>query len=99
MHAHPHDVHTPASPATDPRKVVVDISGLNKYYSAFHVLKGIDLTVREGERIVLCGPSGSGKSTLIRCINRLEIAEQGRILINDTDLSLPTREADRNRAP
>ena len=49
--------------------------------------------MHEGERIVLCGPSGSGKSTLIRCINRLEIAEQGRILVNSTDLSQATREA------
>ena len=97
MHAQPAYVH-PVSPVTDTRKVVVDITGLNKYYSAFHVLKGIDLKVREGERIVLCGPSGSGKSTLIRCINRLEIAEQGRILINDTDLSLPTREAAKVRS-
>ena len=97
MLAQPAYVH-PVSPVTDTRKVVVDIAGLNKYYSAFHVLKGIDLKVREGERIVLCGPSGSGKSTLIRCINRLEIAEQGRILINDTDLSLPTREASKVRS-
>ena len=97
MLAQPAYVH-PVSPVTDTRKVVVDIAGLNKYYSAFHVLKGIDLKVREGERIVLCGPSGSGKSTLIRCINRLEIAEQGRILINDTDLALPTREAAKVRS-
>ena len=93
MHAQPAYVHNPVSPVTDTRKVVVDIAGLNKYYSAFHVLKGIDLKVHEGERIVLCGPSGSGKSTLIRCINRLEIAEQGRILVNSTDLSQATREA------
>ncbi|AOZ11251.1 MULTISPECIES: amino acid ABC transporter ATP-binding protein [Pseudomonas] len=98
MHAQPAYVHTPVSPSSDTRKVVVDIAGLNKYYSAFHVLKGIDLTVREGERIVLCGPSGSGKSTLIRCINRLEIAEKGSILINNTDLSQATREAARVRS-
>ncbi|MQT36772.1 ATP-binding cassette domain-containing protein [Pseudomonas helleri] len=77
---------------------MVDISGLNKYYSAFHVLKGIDLKVHEGERIVLCGPSGSGKSTLIRCINRLEIAEKGQILVNSTDLSQPSREAAKVRS-
>jgi polar amino acid transport system ATP-binding protein len=84
--------------ATDTRKVVVEISGLNKFYGAFHVLHDIDLNVREGERIVLCGPSGSGKSTLIRCINRLEIAEKGRILIDNTDLSQTTREAARVRS-
>ena len=83
---------TPA-PQADPRKVVVTIEGLNKHYGAFHVLRDINLNVREGERIVLCGPSGSGKSTLIRCINRLEIAEQGNIRVNDTDLSLTTRQA------
>ena len=91
-------LHTLKAPAVDPRKVVVDIAGVDKFYGAFHVLKGIDLKVREGERIVLCGPSGSGKSTLIRCINRLEIAEKGSILINDTDLSQATREAVRVRS-
>ncbi|MGF6594425.1 amino acid ABC transporter ATP-binding protein [Pseudomonas sp. 2835] len=85
---------TPTStPQADPRKVVVTIEGLNKHYGAFHVLCDINLQVREGERIVLCGPSGSGKSTLIRCINRLEIAEQGNIRVNDTDLALTTRQA------
>ena len=93
MHAQPAYVHNPVSPVTDTRKVVVDIAGLNKYYSAFHVLKGIDLKVHEGERIVLCGPSGSGKSTLIRCINRLEIAQQGSIQVDGIDLSATTREA------
>ncbi|WP_309475974.1 amino acid ABC transporter ATP-binding protein [Pseudomonas protegens] len=83
----------PVHPAVDPREVVIDIAGLNKFYGAFHVLHDIDLKVRQGERIVLCGPSGSGKSTLIRCINRLEIAEKGRILVDRTDLSQNTREA------
>ena len=83
----------PAQPTADPREVVIDIAGLNKFYGAFHVLHDIDLKVRQGERIVLCGPSGSGKSTLIRCINRLEIAETGRILVDRTDLSQNTREA------
>ncbi|MGF0238170.1 amino acid ABC transporter ATP-binding protein [Rhodococcus sp. IEGM1300] len=88
----------PPIAANDRRKVVVDISGLNKFYGAFHVLHDINLQVREGERIVLCGPSGSGKSTLIRCINRLEIAEKGRILIDSTDLSQTTRDAARVRS-
>ncbi|WP_274109542.1 amino acid ABC transporter ATP-binding protein [Pseudomonas putida] len=98
-------MQTPASlrdtsPLTQPdtRKVVVDIAGLNKFYAAFHVLHDIDLQVREGQRIVLCGPSGSGKSTLIRCINRLEIAQQGSILVDGTDLSQNTREAAKVRS-
>ncbi|WKL55681.1 amino acid ABC transporter ATP-binding protein [Pseudomonas kielensis] len=77
---------------------MVDIAALNKFYGAFHVLHDINLQVREGERIVLCGPSGSGKSTLIRCINRLEIAEKGCILVNNTDLSQNTREAAKVRS-
>ncbi|MBP0709163.1 amino acid ABC transporter ATP-binding protein [Pseudomonas putida] len=72
---------------------MIRIEGLNKHYGAFHVLRDIDLQVREGERIVLCGPSGSGKSTLIRCINRLEIAQQGSIQVDGIDLSATTREA------
>ncbi|WP_274297135.1 amino acid ABC transporter ATP-binding protein [Pseudomonas putida] len=84
---------TSPAPNADPRKIVVSIEGLNKHYGAYHVLHDINLNVREGERIVLCGPSGSGKSTLIRCINRLEIAEKGVIRVNDTDLALTTRQA------
>ncbi|MCE5979790.1 amino acid ABC transporter ATP-binding protein [Pseudomonas putida] len=72
---------------------MIRIEGLNKHYGAFHVLRDIDLQVREGERIVLCGPSGSGKSTLIRCINRLEIAQQGSIQVDGIDLAATTREA------
>ncbi|RMW97746.1 amino acid ABC transporter ATP-binding protein [Allofranklinella schreckenbergeri] len=74
----------PASPEQVP---VVEIQGLNKWYGAYHALKNIDLSVRQGERIVLCGPSGSGKSTLIRCINRLEIAEQGLIRVHGVDVA------------
>ncbi|WP_068584336.1 amino acid ABC transporter ATP-binding protein [Pseudomonas sp. B11] len=92
-------VPEPAARATiDRREVVIDIAGLNKFYGAFHVLHDIDLKVRQGERIVLCGPSGSGKSTLIRCINRLEIAEKGQILVDRTDLAQNTREAAKVRS-
>ncbi|EGR2509134.1 amino acid ABC transporter ATP-binding protein, partial [Vibrio cholerae] len=51
---------------------MIQIKDMNKWYGEFHVLKNINLTVKKGERIVICGPSGSGKSTMIRCINRLE---------------------------
>ena len=61
---------------------------VNKWYgNAFHVLRDIDLSVARGERIVICGPSGSGKSTLIRCINRLEEHQQGRLLVDGVELT------------
>jgi len=66
---------------------VIEIEGLNKWYGAFHVLRDINLSVNQGERIVICGPSGSGKSTLIRCINRLEEHQEGRIVVNGTRLT------------
>ncbi len=53
-------------------EVAIQITGMNKWYGQFHVLRDINMTVQRGERIVICGPSGSGKSTLIRCINRLD---------------------------
>ena len=63
------------------------LQGVNKWYGQFHVLKDINLSVQQGERIVLCGPSGSGKSTTIRCINRLEEHQQGRIVVDGTELT------------
>jgi len=64
----------------------VQFIGVNKWFGEFHVLRDIDLTVYRGERIVICGPSGSGKSTLIRCINRLEEHEEGRIIVDGVEL-------------
>ena len=69
---------------TDP---IIEISGLNKWYGPFHVLRDINLSVARRERIVICGPSGSGKSTLIRCINRLEEHQEGSIVVDGTELS------------
>ena len=60
---------------------LIRLAGVNKWYSQFHVLRDIDLEVKQGERIVVCGPSGSGKSTMIRCINGLEAYEQGVITV------------------
>jgi len=60
---------------------LIRLAGVNKWYSQFHVLRDIDLDVKPGERIVVCGPSGSGKSTMIRCINGLEAYEQGMITV------------------
>jgi len=68
-------------------ETVINIDGMNKWYGQFHVLKDINLTVRRGERIVICGPSGSGKSTLIRCINRLEEHQQGSINVDGIELT------------
>ncbi|WP_368412900.1 amino acid ABC transporter ATP-binding protein [Dongia sp.] len=68
-------------------EVMIGLTGVNKWYGQFHVLKDIDLTVLTGERIVICGPSGSGKSTLIRCINRLEEHQRGRIVVDGIELT------------
>ena len=66
---------------------IIRITGLNKWFGNFHVLRDIDLTVEQQERIVICGPSGSGKSTLIRCINRLEEHQEGRVVVDGTELT------------
>jgi ABC-type cobalamin/Fe3+-siderophores transport system ATPase subunit len=67
--------------------VAVDLIGMHKWYGEFHVLRDINLRVMRGERIVICGPSGSGKSTMIRCINRLEEHQQGRIIVDGIELT------------
>ncbi len=68
-------------------EVIIDIRSMHKWFGSFHVLKDINLTVKTGERIVICGPSGSGKSTMIRCINRLEEHQQGSIIVDGTELT------------
>jgi general L-amino acid transport system ATP-binding protein len=73
------DADTRADLGSEP---IIMIERLNKWYGQFHVLKDIDLAVARQERIVICGPSGSGKSTLIRCINKLEDHQQGRITVD-----------------
>ena len=70
---------------------VIELTDVHKWYGNFHALKNIDLTVRKGERIVVCGPSGSGKSTLIRCINRLEVHQRGSIHVNGVLLTNQTK--------
>ena len=67
---------------------------VNKWYGAMHVLRDISLTVGQKERVVVCGPSGSGKSTMIRCINRLETHQEGRILVDGTELTSDLRSLD-----
>ena len=65
-----------------PQDIAVEINDVHKWFGGFHALRGINLTVRTGERIVVCGPSGSGKSTLIRCINYLEAFQKGSIAVD-----------------
>lgn len=68
-------------------ETIIEINQMHKWYGEFHVLKNINITVKRGERIVICGPSGSGKSTLIRCINRLEEHQQGQIIVDGIELT------------
>jgi polar amino acid transport system ATP-binding protein len=65
----------------DHQSAMIALEGVGKWYGAFHALKSINLEVRRGEKIVICGPSGSGKSTLIRCINALEETQEGKITV------------------
>jgi len=78
-------------------ETIVSFEKVNKWFGQFHVLRDIDLQVRKGERIVICGPSGSGKSTLIRCINRLEEHQQGRISVAGIELGEDLRAIDQVR--
>ncbi|MEJ2310543.1 MAG: amino acid ABC transporter ATP-binding protein [Gammaproteobacteria bacterium] len=78
-------------------KLAVEIVGMHKWYGEFHVLKNIDLEVRKGERIVICGPSGSGKSTMIRCINRLEEHQRGKIIVDGIELTNDVKNIDQIR--
>ena len=78
--------------ASDQPAIVLD--KVNKWYGAMHVLRDVSLTVAQKERVVVCGPSGSGKSTMIRCINRLEVHQQGRIVVDGTELTDDLRALD-----
>jgi general L-amino acid transport system ATP-binding protein len=77
---------------------MIEIIDLHKWFGDFHVLKGIDLTVKKTERIVICGPSGSGKSTLIRCINRLEEHQRGKIVVDGIELTNNIKNIEKIRA-
>ena len=77
--------------------MMITLENVNKWYGQFHVLKDINLSVKPRERIVLCGPSGSGKSTTIRCINHLEEHQQGRIVVDGTELNDDLRNIERVR--
>ena len=99
---HPVDVSELAPVHVEKLKVsdepAIEIVGMNKWYGQFHVLRDINLTVYKGERIVVCGPSGSGKSTLIRCINRLEEHQKGKIVVDGVELTSDLKNIDKVRS-
>jgi general L-amino acid transport system ATP-binding protein len=84
-------------PAKLKTPVAVELEKVNKWFGEFHVLRDIDLRVTGGERIVICGPSGSGKSTMIRCINRLEEHQAGRIVVDGVELTNDLKKIDEIR--
>ena len=77
--------------------LAIDFVGVHKWYGSFHALRNINLSVKRGERIVVCGPSGSGKSTLIRCVNRLEEHQRGSIVVDGVELTRDVRRIDEVR--
>ena len=77
---------------------IINIENVNKWFGDFQVLKDINLEVQAKQKIVVCGPSGSGKSTLIRCINRLEEHQEGKIIVDGTELSENTKNIEQIRA-
>ena len=79
-------------------EVAIQITDMNKWFGAFHVLRDINMTVQRGERIVIAGPSGSGKSTLIRCINRLEEHQRGDIIVDGIELTSDLKNIDKIRS-
>ena len=70
---------------------IIELAGVSKWFDAFQALKQVSMSVRLGERVVVCGPSGSGKSTMIRCINRLETHDEGRIVVDGIELNDDTK--------
>ena len=79
------------------KEKVIELVKVNKWYDEFHVLKDVDLSVYQGEKIIVCGPSGSGKSTLIRCINRLEEHQKGMVKVRDIVLDRNTKNIEKIR--
>ncbi|WP_304608583.1 amino acid ABC transporter ATP-binding protein [Inquilinus sp. Marseille-Q2685] len=79
--------------ATQP-EILIQMSGVNKWYGEFHVLRDINFAVEKGEKVVICGPSGSGKSTLIRCLNRLEEHQKGSIVVDGIELTNDVKNID-----
>jgi general L-amino acid transport system ATP-binding protein len=82
---------------TTEHEVAVEVIGLNKWFGTFHVLRDVDLKVMRGERIVICGPSGGGKSTLLRCVNRIEGWQRGRVVVDGMELTDDLKKIDEVR--
>ena len=76
------------------RQLMIELENVDKFFGSFQALKGVNLTVGKGEKVVVCGPSGSGKSTLIRCINRLEQHNNGKIVVNGHELTGAVKDID-----
>jgi general L-amino acid transport system ATP-binding protein len=79
-------------------ETIIEMKDVHKWFGSLHVLQGINLTVRKGERVVVCGPSGSGKSTMIRCINHLEEHHKGSIFVDGTELTGNLKNIDQIRS-
>ncbi len=94
MKEHP----TPKETTDASDEAMIEIIDMHKWFGEFHVLNGINLTIRKQERIVICGPSGSGKSTLIRCINRLEEHQRGQIIVDGIELTNNIKNIEKVRA-
>jgi general L-amino acid transport system ATP-binding protein len=77
--------------------IAISLKHVDKWFGSFHVLRDVSLTVRRGERMVVCGPSGSGKSTMIRCINGLEAHQRGRIVVDGIELTSDVRNIEKIR--
>jgi len=90
------NIMSEANKQTD-QEYALQMINVNKWYGDFHVLKDINLNVKQGERIVICGPSGSGKSTVIRCINHLEEHQQGQILVDGTEITGDVKQLEKLR--
>jgi general L-amino acid transport system ATP-binding protein len=91
------DTAPPADIRTTRNETAVEMIGVHKWYGSFHVLRDINLKVMRGERIVICGPSGSGKSTLIRCINRLEEHQRGKVIVDGVEVTADLKKIDEVR--
>jgi general L-amino acid transport system ATP-binding protein len=89
---------SPNNETTSTGDAIIEIVGMHKWFGDFHVLQDINLTVKKQERIVICGPSGSGKSTLIRCINRLEEHQRGKIVVDGMELTNDLKNIEKIRA-